>query len=111
MPAWRLSDDLGAAGAASKCPPCPCRELAERAAKYDTVFLATPHEASLELAPSLLSNRSNGNSVPQVPQVIDLSGAYRLERENALPAGLRDGSSPSPALLSQGERLRAGALG
>ncbi len=40
-------------------------------AQFDTVFLATPADVSMELAPRLLATGM---------QVIDLSGAFRLER-------------------------------
>lgn len=40
----------------------------------DVVFLATPHEASIELASELLA-------LPAPPRVLDLSGAFRLKAE------------------------------
>jgi len=47
----------------------PCTPEAVRKANLATVFLATPPEVSMELAPSLLSTGA---------KLIDLSGAYRL---------------------------------
>ncbi len=44
--------------------------------EVDLVFLATPHETSLELAPAL---------VERGLRVVDLSGAFRLEDPNAYP--------------------------
>ncbi|MDR3607000.1 MAG: N-acetyl-gamma-glutamyl-phosphate reductase [Oligoflexia bacterium] len=52
-------------------PVLPLEQLGKTEAK--TVFLATPAEASLELAPALLARGIN---------VIDLSGAFRLEAKN-----------------------------
>lgn len=48
-------------------------ELWAKTSDYQTVFLATPAEVSLELAPKLLAAGVN---------VIDLSGAFRLNTEN-----------------------------
>jgi N-acetyl-gamma-glutamyl-phosphate reductase len=48
-------------------------ELWAKTSDYNTVFLATPAEVSLELAPKLLKAGVN---------VIDLSGAFRLNTEN-----------------------------
>jgi N-acetyl-gamma-glutamyl-phosphate reductase len=44
------------------------------ALKPDAVFLATPHEASVELAPAILSAASSSWR----PRVFDLSGGFRL---------------------------------
>ncbi len=44
--------------------------------QVDLVFLATPHETSLELAPALLERGL---------RVVDLSGAFRLKDSNAYP--------------------------
>lgn len=51
-------------------PVLPIDELEKLAPELHTVFLATPAETSLELAPKLLSLGAN---------VIDLSGAFRLK--------------------------------
>lgn len=63
--------------AAEKIPTLPIGELKEAAKDLDAVFLATPAEASLELAPLLLKNETT--------DVIDLSGAFRLSGESAYP--------------------------
>ncbi len=47
----------------------PVNALIESASQFDIVFLATPAEASMELAPGLLKSST---------KVIDLSGAFRL---------------------------------
>lgn len=49
-------------------------ELAEQAQKLDVIFLATPAEASLDLAPQVLKSGVH---------VIDLSGAFRLTKGSA----------------------------
>jgi N-acetyl-gamma-glutamyl-phosphate reductase len=54
---------------ASALQRLPCTEDAVRAEKLDVVFLATPPEVSMDLAPRMLSAGS---------KVIDLSGAFRL---------------------------------
>lgn len=68
---WELTDYLPEASA-KDVPIYPMDRLAEIAAKAHTVFLATPAETSIELAPLCLSKGAN---------VIDLSGAFRLEKE------------------------------
>jgi N-acetyl-gamma-glutamyl-phosphate reductase len=59
----------------------------------DVVFLATPHEASLELAPDLVDR-----GVP----VIDLSGAFRLSAADH--AEWYGGVHPAPELAADGGR-------
>ena len=78
--------------------------LATSSQKLHTVFLATPNEVSLELAPKFIENNIN---------VIDVSGAYRLEsaQKSALEAKLKteityglspwaDPTTKSPTLIS-----------
>lgn len=67
--AFRLADYLPEP-AAAKIPVYPLADLAETLAHMDTVFLATPAEASLELAPKILAAGVN---------VVDLSGAFRFQ--------------------------------
>ena len=50
-------------------PRLPCTEDAVRSGKLDVVFLATPPEVSMDLAPKMLEAGA---------KVIDLSGAFRL---------------------------------
>jgi N-acetyl-gamma-glutamyl-phosphate reductase len=50
-------------------PPIPCTVEAVRAQQLALVFLATPPEASMELAPPMISAGA---------RVVDLSGAFRL---------------------------------
>lgn len=76
----------GAVGALSYVPSGKVRELAEGCA---AVLLATPAEASLELAPAL---------VERGMKVIDLSGAFRLADASAYPRHYGF-EHPSPALL------------
>jgi N-acetyl-gamma-glutamyl-phosphate reductase len=66
---FRLSDYLPEA-AAKNVPVYALSELGETLPNIDTVFLATPAEASLELAPKILESGAN---------VIDLSGAFRFQ--------------------------------
>jgi N-acetyl-gamma-glutamyl-phosphate reductase len=47
----------------------------------DVVFLATPHEASVELAPRILKRASGGWQ----PKVLDLSGGFRLRDPHLYP--------------------------
>jgi N-acetyl-gamma-glutamyl-phosphate reductase len=51
------------------------------ALRPDAVFLATPHEASVELAPSILS----GATKDWQPRVLDLSGGFRLRDASLYP--------------------------
>lgn len=66
---FSLSDYVPAY-AAKSVPVIPIAELPEWARHLDTVFLASPVEASLDLAPKLLELGCH---------VIDLSGAFRLK--------------------------------
>lgn len=63
---------------------------------YDVVFLATPAEVSAELAPRILSAQTD---------VIDLSGAFRLNEENATDLYLDwyKFQHPSVALISKAQ--------
>lgn len=69
--AFKLSDYMPEQSAAS-VPVLSMKELEAVACDLNTVFLATPAEVSLELAPKLLTKGVN---------VIDLSGAFRLRAE------------------------------
>ena len=62
----------------------------ERAAQCEVVFLATPAETSLELAPKLLPKT----------RVIDLAGTFRLRDASLYPAFYKF-THPEPALLQQ----------
>jgi N-acetyl-gamma-glutamyl-phosphate reductase len=59
--------------AARQVRVAPMSELEALSRELDTVFLATPAETSMELAPKILAAGAN---------VIDLSGAFRLKGEN-----------------------------
>src|SRR5438045_4088775 len=50
-------------------PRLPCSAESVRSEKLDLVFLATPAEVSMELAPVMLQSGA---------RVVDLSGAFRL---------------------------------
>ena len=72
----------------------PCRAFsvdAVAASGAGTVFLATPHEASLELAPQLLAAGL---------RVVDLSGAFRF-REPETFAHWYQLPAPDPSVLAQ----------
>lgn len=56
------------------CGPLSLEALAP--SEVDLVFLATPHQAALEIAPSLLERNI---------RVVDLSGAFRLKEPAAYP--------------------------
>ncbi len=62
----------------------------ERAAQCEVVFLATPAETSLELAPKLLPKT----------RVIDLAGTFRLRDASLYPTFYKF-THPEPALLQQ----------
>jgi N-acetyl-gamma-glutamyl-phosphate reductase len=58
----------------------PCKPLSVEAiatSNPDTVFLSTPHEASLELVPALLAANSS-------LRIVDLSGAFRFREASTL---------------------------
>lgn len=57
-------------------PVLPVEQSAVAALKPDAVFLATPHEASLELAPGMLKTGA---------AVLDLSAAFRLKNSELYP--------------------------
>ncbi|MCU0695194.1 MAG: N-acetyl-gamma-glutamyl-phosphate reductase [Myxococcaceae bacterium] len=63
----------------------------QRAAGCAAVFLATPAETSLELAPKLLAAG---------PRVIDLAGTFRLKDASLYPSFYKL-THPEPALLAQ----------
>lgn len=69
---FQLADYLPEAEA-KKVPVYPLADLEEMLPSLDCVFLATPAEASLELAPKILAHAKSNASV------IDLSGAFRLQ--------------------------------
>ncbi len=69
--AFSLSSELYSdAAAAVSTLPMSALDSPELAGSYHTIFLATPAEVSLELAPKLIAKGVN---------VVDLSGAFRLE--------------------------------
>jgi N-acetyl-gamma-glutamyl-phosphate reductase len=87
--AWRLSDELPEM-AAQGVPTLPLEELPARARELDTLFLATPAEASMEIVARVHSAGCH---------IIDLSGAFRLEQaEFERWYGM---AHLSPSLLSQ----------
>jgi len=69
---FQLSDYL-AESAAKDVPVFPLKDLATVLPNLDCVFLATPAEASLELAKLILESKNSTASV------VDLSGAFRLQ--------------------------------
>ncbi len=70
--AFALSDYLPEA-AAKDVPVFPLKDLESVLPNLDCVFLATPAEASLELAKKILEHKDSKASV------VDLSGAFRLQ--------------------------------
>ena len=70
-PEWRLSDELSEPGAA-QVQHGLVEHLNKDIPNVDIVFLATPHEASIELTKLLYD---------KVKWIIDLSGAFRLPAE------------------------------
>jgi len=85
------------------CQPLSLAAVAESGA--EVVFLATPHEASLELVPELLAAGL---------RVVDLSGAFRFRDPETFSAWYKL-PPPAPALLDGAvyglPELYAGALG
>jgi N-acetyl-gamma-glutamyl-phosphate reductase len=81
----------GLSGAAGKLKYAPQDKCAELARECAAVLLATPAEASLELAPRMLDAGV---------RVIDLSGAFRL-RDPALYRKYYGFEHPRPDLLSE----------
>lgn len=72
----RLGELVRASGAARELVVRPLRDVEHGADEADIVFLATPAEASVKLAPALLARNK---------RVVDLSGAFRLEDASAYP--------------------------
>lgn len=70
-PNWRLSDECLIENE-KKITYQPIPSLCSDAKNYHTVFLAVPTEVSLELVPQLINQKIN---------IIDLSGAFRLDKE------------------------------
>src|SRR5689334_15458601 len=96
----------GLRGSAGKLKYAPQEKSAELARECAVVFLATPAEVSLELAPRILDAGV---------RVIDLSGAFRL-RDAALYPRFYGFEHSRPDLLSEAEyglpelvRVRQGA--
>ena len=81
----------GLRGAAGKLKYAPQEKCAELARECGVVFLATPAEASLELAPRILDAGV---------RVIDVSGAFRL-KDPALYPKFYGFEHPRPDLLSE----------
>jgi len=69
----------------------PCTPEAARAEKLAAVFLATPAEVSMDLAPALLETGA---------KVIDLSGAFRLRTAERYARWYKAGHT-QPALLAE----------
>jgi len=86
-------DWAGYLPSARSIPVLNVKEIDQWAGDLDTVFLATPFEASLELAPRLLKLGL---------KVIDLSGAFRLNSGADYP-GWYGHEHTSPDLLSEAE--------
>ncbi len=90
-PEWNVTHDLPEAKQ-HHIKHFPMEALSEQASSLDVVFLATPVEVSMALAPQLLE---------QGVTVIDLSGAFRLSSEDfARWYGL---PHHAPALLHQAQ--------
>jgi len=81
----------GLRGAAGKLKYAPQEKCAELARECAVIFLATPAEASLELAPRIFDAGV---------RVIDLSGAFRL-RDSTLYPRFYGFEHPRPDLLSE----------
>jgi N-acetyl-gamma-glutamyl-phosphate reductase len=96
---FRLADYLPE-GIAAKVAVLPLQELESQLPGLDCVFLATPTEASLELAPRILAAKNSSASV------IDLSGAFRFqagseaERSNRFEQWYRT-KHPAPKLAGE----------
>ncbi len=69
----------------------PCKPEAVRAEGIEVVFLATPPEVSMELAPAMLGAGA---------RVIDLSGAFRLRTPEAYRAWYKE-EHTQPTLLAE----------
>ncbi len=94
--AFRLADYLPHAGA-DQVPTCAVKDLESHLDGISAVFLATPAEASLELAPRILAKGVD---------VIDLSGAFRLQEGTPAERVARyqkwyGFEHPAPELLAQ----------
>lgn len=76
---------------AKQVPHMPCTADAARAERLDVVFLATPPEVSMELAPAMLEAGAH---------VIDLSGAFRLRTPERYAAWYKE-RHMQPALLAE----------
>lgn len=90
-------------------PPIPCNADAVRAAGLAVVFLATPPDVSMELAPAMLGAGA---------KVVDLSGAFRLRTPERYAAWYKEPHT-EPALLAEAayglpeycrERIRSARL-
>ena len=73
---FALADYLPEAAAAF-VPVLPLKDLESILPGLDSIFLATPTEASIELAPRILENKNSQANV------IDLSGAFRFQSGTA----------------------------
>lgn len=73
-PNWKLSHDIAhsALYKSGDIPTYPFEDLATRAEEFQTLFLATPTQISIEVV-SMLSKKNI--------QIIDLSGAFRLDQK------------------------------
>lgn len=103
------SDAEGTAGPGERLRTVPCTPEAFRAEGFAAVFLATPAEVSIELAPWMLDAGA---------KIIDLSGAFRLrtperyrrwyKQEHTQPALLAEAAFGLPEMYR--ERVRGARL-
>jgi N-acetyl-gamma-glutamyl-phosphate reductase len=88
----RLDSDAPPLPIGSKQPPrIPCTPEAVKAEGLALVFLATPAEASMELAPGMLEAGA---------RVVDLSGAFRLGNPETYMRWYKE-KHPAPQLLAE----------
>src|SRR5579862_3095583 len=85
------ADVADTSGLPSSLASIPATPEAVRAEKIDIVFLATPHEVSMELAPAMLDAGA---------RVVDLSGAFRLRTPERYLAWYGHAHT-QPALLAE----------
>jgi N-acetyl-gamma-glutamyl-phosphate reductase len=85
------ADVADTSGLPSKLASIPATAEAVRSEKIEIVFLATPHEVSMELAPAMLAAGA---------RVVDLSGAFRLRTPERYLAWYGQAHT-QPALLAE----------
>jgi len=77
---WRgdtVAKRLGIRGRAGALKYAPIQDCESPAAECEAILLATPAEASLDLAPKLAGSRA---------RIVDISGAFRLKNAAAYPS-------------------------